>query len=239
MRVRVLSRKAPRGPGYQAMPPESHTAILPNSTPPHETPPTPFPNPSPPQTYPREPQPQSYQPDPQPAAGHPSQTYPGQSYQPRARSSRAVRLRSAERPAGAGLRLSRTDPSRTPVSPIASSRVKPTLNRTLPGRASPIRTTPMRISPTPPSPTQASPTPHIRMQASPRIRPRPTSAHRRTRGSASMTRCISTMGMRPTATNPAPTLSRLRWARLRPARRIRRPAPAAVASRAAGLRRRL
>jgi hypothetical protein len=55
------------------------------SAPPRNYTTTDFPNPFPPQTYPREPQPQSYQPQPQARPQpHPSQTYPGQSYQPQA-----------------------------------------------------------------------------------------------------------------------------------------------------------
>ena len=169
-----------------------------------------FPNPFPPQTYSPQPQqqPPSYQPQPQARAA--ARPIPDRVTSRSLRSSRAVRLRYRRAPnrrRPTSLNRAPRGPSRTPVSPIASSRRRPTLNPTLPNRGSPTRTIRMRISPTPPSPMQASPTPHIRMRASPRRRPTPTSARHRMRGSASTSPCISTMRMGPTAPNPTPTLS--------------------------------
>ena len=201
-----------------------------------------FPNPFPPQTYSPQPQqqPPSYQPQPQarPQA-QPSQTYPGQSYQPQppVQPSRQAPIPPSAQPAPAY--QPEPSPSRSFQDtgfPIASSRRRPTLNPTLPNRGSPTRTIRMRISPTPPSPMQASPTPHIRMRASPRRRPTPTSARHRMRGSASTSPASQRCGWVLRHRIRPRLFRRFRWARLCPARRIGRPAPAAVASGAASLR---
>ena len=146
MRVRALSRKAPRCPVYQAMRtrmaqrrPTKLRALRRETTPPQISQ---IPSrPSRPIHASRSRRATSLSRKP---GRRPIQAKPilGRATSRKPRSSRAVRLRAAEpQPARRPTSLSRTDPSRSPVSPIASSRRKPSLSRTLPSRASPIRTT--------------------------------------------------------------------------------------------------